>query len=82
MEAGDKRGGPQGTWAKVKYDRQIVAIARGEGADITYSDNNDVRKLATQAGIAVRRIAELPLPPEMAQGRWDFQGQEGPQEIG
>ena len=81
LSAGDKRGGAQGTWAKVKYDRQIVAIAKVEGADIIYSDDDDVDKLATQAGITAMRIADLPLPPEMAQGRLDFEGLKGTQEI-
>ena len=43
-----------------------------EGANIIYSDDNDVRRLAVQSDIVVIRIAELPLPPEMAQGRLDF----------
>ena len=36
MATGNKRGGAQGTWAKVKFDRQIVAIAKVEGANIIY----------------------------------------------
>jgi hypothetical protein len=40
-----------------------------------------VRKLATLNGLAVRRIAELPLPSEMAQGRFDFEGPEGTKET-
>ena len=81
ITAGDKRGGTQGTWAKVKYDRQIVAIAKVEGADRIYSDDEDVRRLAMPAGIAVIRIADLPLPPEMAQGHFDFEASEGTQET-
>lgn len=73
LVAGNKRGGAQGTWAKVKYDRQIVAIAKVDGADIIYSDDDDVRRIGMQSGLAVRRIAELPLRPEMAQGRLDFE---------
>ena len=73
MATGNKRGGAQGTWAKVKFDRQIVAIAKVEGANIIYSDDEDVRRLAIQSGITAIRIAELPLPPEMAQGRIDFE---------
>jgi hypothetical protein len=79
IAAGNKRGDAQGTWAKVKYDRQIVAIPKVEAADTIYSDDEDVRRLANQAGIAVIKISELPLPPEMAQGRLGF---EEPEDTG
>ena len=81
MAAGNKQGGAQGTWAKVKYDRQIVATAKVEAADTIYSDDNDVQKLAAQAGLAVIGVAELPLPPEMAQGRLDFETLEDTEET-
>jgi hypothetical protein len=32
LSGGDKRAGGSGTWAKIKYDRQIVAIAKIERA--------------------------------------------------
>ncbi len=62
--AGDKRGGLAGTWAKVKYDRQIVAIAKVAQATMIYSDDDDIRRLAENANIPVTRVAELPLPPD------------------
>ena len=37
--SGDKRGGVDGTWNKIKYDRQIVAIAKVEGVTALYSDD-------------------------------------------
>ena len=63
------RGGKQkmtrgASWAKVKYDRQIVAIAAVARAEHIYSDDSDVRRLAKRAGIAVSGVADLPLPPE------------------
>jgi predicted nucleic acid-binding protein len=67
IDAGDKRGGVDGTWAKVKYDRQIVAIAKVKGAHTIYTDDGDIRKFAATAGIVVTGIADLPLPPESAQ---------------
>ena len=64
---GNKRGNSGGTWAKVKYDRQIVAIAKVAGATTIYSDDEDVEALGKEANIKVLGIADLPLPPEEAQ---------------
>jgi predicted nucleic acid-binding protein len=62
-KGGDKRGGTGAPWQKVKVDRQIVAIAKVHGASTIYSDDPDVRKLATKAGMTVVSSWELPLPP-------------------
>jgi hypothetical protein len=67
LARGRKRENPAATWAKVKYDRQIVAIAKVAGATTIYSDDGDIRTIANEAKIAVVGIAELPLPPEDAQ---------------
>jgi predicted nucleic acid-binding protein len=50
-----KRGGSASPWAKLRFDRQIVAIAKTNGATRIYSDDEDVRKFATRLGIAVIR---------------------------
>jgi predicted nucleic acid-binding protein len=50
-------------WAKVKFDIQIVAIAKAEGASVIYSDDKDIENLAKRVGIPVKRICDLPLPP-------------------
>ncbi len=63
IEGGDKRGGSSSPWAKLKFDRQIVAIAKIAGAKTIYSDDNDVRRLARTEGIDVIGIRDLPLPP-------------------
>lgn len=54
------------SWAKVKFDRQIVAIAVVNAATRIYSDDNGVRTLAQRYHIPVTTVAELPLPPEPA----------------
>jgi hypothetical protein len=37
-----------GTWAKIKYDRQIVAIAKVHGVEAIYSDDGNIRSFATR----------------------------------
>lgn len=63
MQKGGKRGGSAGTWAKVKYDRQIVAIAKVAGAEVIYSDDRDVATFAEEAGVTCTKTVDLPLPP-------------------
>lgn len=64
-QRGQPRGGnPEATRAKIKFDRQILAIAIVEGATAVYSDDADVRGYATEAGLDAYALADLPLPPE------------------
>jgi hypothetical protein len=55
------------SWAKVKFDRQIVAIAAVNAATHIYSDDRDIKTLAARVNIPVTTVAELPLPPETNQ---------------
>jgi hypothetical protein len=55
------------THAKLKYDRQIVAIAKVEGAQTLYTDDGDQRTFAERHGLAVRGLADLPVPDTAAQ---------------
>jgi predicted nucleic acid-binding protein len=57
-----KRGGSASPWAKLRFDRQIVAIAKTNRATRMYSDDEDVMKFATRIGMQVSRTWELPLP--------------------
>lgn len=59
---GDKRSGATAPWTKVKFDRQIVAIAKVNGATRIYSDDNDVIKFGAKAGLEVVSTWNLPLP--------------------
>ncbi len=70
---GGKRDGLDGTYAKIKYDRQIVAIAKVEGVRTVYSDDRNIYKFAGRNGITVIRIADLPLPPEEPQKELDLE---------
>lgn len=59
-----KGGNPDASKAKIKFDRQIAAIAVVEGASAIYSDDGDVCSYAREAGLEAYRLADLPLPPE------------------
>lgn len=61
---GEKRGSADGArWQKVKFDRQIVAIARVNGVRVLYSDDPDVKSLGNDLGVEVQSLEDLPLPP-------------------
>jgi len=49
-------------WQKVKFDRQIVAIARVHNVHTIYSDDHDVKMIAEEIGIKVIPCWELSLP--------------------
>lgn len=66
--SGTKRGAAVGPWAKIKYDRQIVAIAKVNRATTIYSDDRDIRSIAAAENIPVIGLAELPRPNETRQG--------------
>jgi hypothetical protein len=51
------------TWAKMKYDRQIVAIAVTRRIECIYSTDKDLHRFAEQLNIKSCDIADLPLPP-------------------
>lgn len=61
---GGRRGGQEGTYAKISFDRQIVAIARVNNVHTIYSDDDGVRKFAQRYDITVVRTWELPVPQQ------------------
>ena len=67
IKAGDKRGGASAPWNKIKFDRQIVAIAKINNVSMIYSDDRDLAKFSTAQGISVTTVSQLPLPPAEAQ---------------
>jgi hypothetical protein len=60
------------TLAKIKYDRQIAAIAKVEGANTLYTDDDGQAKVAIRLGLKVIKISALPLPPEDKQMALDL----------
>lgn len=57
------------TKAKVKYDRQIIAIAKANAAEVIYSDDQWLRKKALAVGIRACGLEDVALPPEDPQVR-------------
>lgn len=68
IEGGDKKGGMNCSWAKIKYDRQIVAIAKVHGATAIYSEDGDIHSYGEEAQMRVIRVADLPIPKGADQG--------------
>lgn len=64
---GDKKDGAETSWQKVKYDRQIVAIAKRNGAKLIISNDNGVRANASRIGLKALSIDELSLPDHARQ---------------
>lgn len=60
--ARDKRDAAASPWAKLKFDRQIVAIAKVQGATAVYSDDKELIAFAEANGIRCIRVADLPIP--------------------
>lgn len=67
IKIGDKKEGSSAPWNKIKFDRQIVAIAKIHKVSTIYSDDDNLRAFALGQGMSVIGIGELPLPPEDAQ---------------
>jgi hypothetical protein len=51
------------TKAKVKFDRQIIAIAKVQGANVIYSDDGGLKTVGEANGFIVIPTWELPTPP-------------------
>ena len=52
------------TRGKIKFDLQIMAIAKVRKAHTIYSDDSDMHRYAQELGITVSGAADLKLPPE------------------
>ena len=55
------------SWAKAKFDWQIAAIAKVEGAHTIYTTDDDVVRAAEHLGIKGVRIEAMDLPDEARQ---------------
>lgn len=71
--SGNKRGKQKDIpWAKVKFDHQIVAIAKVYGADKIYSEDRGLRSFAKELGLTALSVADLPENPASAQKKLDL----------
>ena len=71
LTGGDKKAKVK-TWAKAKFDWQIVAIAKSENATAIYSEDGDIARLGKRVSIAVFSTDALPLPASARQGHLDL----------
>ena len=46
----------------MKFDRQILAIARVQDEDHIYTDDGNMRRFAEEAGFQVTALRDVPLP--------------------
>jgi predicted nucleic acid-binding protein len=70
LQAGDKREGSE-SWAKVKFDRQIIAIAKVEGAERIYSNDADIHRFGKAEGLQVISFEDLVDPPSRTPDLFD-----------
>lgn len=64
----------------MKFDRQIVAIAKLEGAERIYSNDADIVRSAARDKLEVVTLETLPEPPEKQQGELPLDPEgEGPE---
>jgi predicted nucleic acid-binding protein len=66
----DKRSGATGTWVKLKYDRQIIAILKVAGAKVIYSEDSDMRTVAKREGLKVVTVADIEIPKPAQKDFW------------
>lgn len=66
--SGDKRAGQAGTWAKLKADRMIYAVAKANDVDVMYTDDDGLTAVCEDNGITVIHSWDLPLPHDAQYG--------------
>ena len=76
LSDGDLRAGTNATRAKLKFDRQILAIARIEGEDTIYSDDKELAKLGKPIGFTIIPIHKLPSPTGQEGFDWNSESPE------
>lgn len=67
LAQGDKKGGRQDAWQKIKVDRQVIAVARANNATHLISDDVGLVASARRTELIVRSLTDLPLPDSAKQ---------------
>ena len=74
LATGRKRGSTSNApWQKVKFDRQIIAIAKSHGARTIYTTDEDVRRVAVDNKLEALGIGDLKMPPVKVQAELPFE---------
>jgi hypothetical protein len=72
LATGDKKGGIDAPWQKIKFDRQIAAIAKVVGAKVLYTNDGPLKTTAESVGLKVIGVHELPAPVNDKDDQGDF----------
>lgn len=67
LQSCDKRSGSNEPYQKIKFDRQIVVIAKAHNAEILYTDDNAQTTFAKDIGMKVVHSWELVISDKHAQ---------------
>lgn len=77
LRSGHKKGvQAEASWQKIKFDHQIVAIARANGASTIFSEDSGLRKFAVSLGLIAQGTDDLPEDPESKQQLLDLGGRD------
>jgi len=73
---GSLRGPDTDSKAKLKFDHQILAIARVSSAATIYTDDRKLQNHANEHGMQALGVADLSVPPEADQTEFPFSSDE------
>lgn len=59
---------------KAKFDMQILAIAKSNGASLLVTGDGDLRRKASREKIETKQVEDLPIPESARQHRIEFPG--------
>ena len=69
---GGKKAESKQPWQRVKIDRQIIAIARANGATQIITSDKDLIAHSNRYGLEIRRVGDLPIPDSAKQQALDL----------
>ncbi len=72
IDQGDKKSGSAASWNKVKFDRQIVVIAKVCGAEVLYTDDQNQAKFSKELELPIKHTWDLALPKKYKNLRFPF----------